>query len=372
MKITAVDTYYVRHELPRRIGPSTFYYGYRESLLVKISTDEGLVGWGETAPMAGTRATIEGQLKATLLGKDPLQYRPLWRELWGPNFGDPLAVGAVDIALHDLRGKALNLSIAELFGGRLRARVPVYASAMNYTEGVDPLQQYPNEAARLVQERGLRALKMRLGGQPLKRDAAVARAVREAVGPDIKLMADGNGAYTLGSAIQMGRALEELNFYWFEEPLPQPGYVGYEVLSAALDINIAAGEVLGSREPAKEVLQRRAMDIIQPDISLCGGIGECLFIAELARLWGVPCMPHAWGGGVTLLATIHLLSLLPDASWARETETPMLEFDVYENPFRDEVLAQPIQIKDGMVDVPTGPGLGVEILEDVLLRYRVG
>jgi D-galactarolactone cycloisomerase len=371
MKITAVDTYYVRHELPRRIGPSTFYYGYRDSLLVKISTDEGLVGWGETAPMAGTRAAIEGQLKSILIGQDPLHHRPLWRQLWGPNFGDPLAVGAIDIALNDLRGKALNLSIAELFGGRLRERVPVYASAMNYTEGIDPLDQYPAEAARLVQERGLRALKMRIGGQPIRRDVAVAQAVREAVGPDVKLMADGNGAYTLGTAIQMGRELEQLGFYWFEEPLPQPGYIGYETLAATLDINIAAGEVLGAREAFKEVLQRRAMDIVQPDVSLCGGIGEGLFIAELARLWGIPCLPHCWGGGITVLATIHLLSLLPDASWARETEMPMLEFDVYENPFRDELLAQPVQIQDGMVDVPTGPGLGVEIVEEVLLRYRV-
>jgi D-galactarolactone cycloisomerase len=371
MKITAVDTYYVRHELPRRIGPSTFYYGYRDSLIVKLSTDEGLVGWGETAPMAGTRATIEGQLKSILIGQNPLQHRPLWRQLWGPNFGDPLAVGAIDIALNDLRGKALNLSIADLFGGRLRDRVSVYASAMNYTEGVDPLDQYPAEAAQLVQERGLRALKMRIGGQPPRRDVAVAAAVRDAVGPDIKLMADGNGAYTLGSAIQVGRELDQLDFYWFEEPLPQPGYAGYETLAATLDINIAAGEVLGSREAFKEVLQRRAMDIVQPDVSLCGGIGECLFVAEMARLWGVPCMPHAWGGGITILATIHLLSLLPDPSWARTTETPMLEFDVYENPFRDEVLAQPVQIQDGMVAVPTGPGLGVEIIEDVLLRYRV-
>ncbi len=371
MKITTVETYHVRHKLPRRIGPSTFYYGERDSLLVKIGTDEGLVGWGETAPMAGTRATIEGALKTTLLGKDPLHHRPLWRQLWGANFGDPLAVGAVDIALNDLRGQALNVPIAELFGGRLRQRVPVYASAMNYSEGVDPLEQYPAEAARLVQERGLRALKMRLGGQPLRRDIAVAQAVRAAVGPDIKLMADGNGAYTLGTAIQMGRALEELEFYWFEEPLPQPGYVGYETLTAALDINIAAGELLGTREAAREVLQRRAMDIVQPDISLCGGIGECLFMAELARLWSIPCVPHAWGGAITLAATIHLLSLLPDASWARQTETPMLEFDVYENPFRDAIVAQPIQIVDGMVDVPTMPGLGIKIIEEELARYQV-
>lgn len=370
MKITGVDTYFLQHKLPKAIGPSTMLYPFRETLLVKISTDEGLVGWGETAPIGATQALIN-RLGASLIGQNPLEHRRLWRQLWGPNFGDPLAVGALDIALHDLRGKALNLSVAELYGGRLRDRVPAYASAMNYTENVAAIDQYPDEAAALV-ERGFRALKMRLGGQPFAQDLAAATAVRETVGPEIRLMADGNGAYSLGTAIQMGRELEKLAFYWFEEPLPQPNYAGYEVLTDKLDIAIAAGEALGSRGAFKEVITRRAMDIVQPDISLCGGFAECLFISEMARLWGVPSIPHCWGGAIVVAVTLQLLALLPDASWARTTETPMLELDTYENRFRDQLVTVPAQIVDGTVAVPTGPGLGIEIVEDLIEQYRIG
>src|SRR5436309_604013 len=184
MKITAVKTYLLRSQLPRAIGPSTAWYSWRESLLVKISTDEGLTGWGETALLGGVRGLIE-ELGAQLIGQDPRDHRRLWRQMWGPNFGNGLAVGALDTALHDVRGKALGLSVAELYGGRLRDRVPAYASTMNYTEGLDPLRRYPEEAAAAVRQ-GFRALKMRIGGLLPHQDLATVVAVREAVGPDIK------------------------------------------------------------------------------------------------------------------------------------------------------------------------------------------
>lgn len=370
MKITGVETYHLRHPLPHPIGPSTAFYDARESLLVKITTDDGPAGWGETADIGQVGTLIEGPLAAMLIGQDPAQHRPLWRRLWGPNFGNGLAVGAVDIALHDLWGKARGCSVSDLYGGRHRDRVPVYASAMNYIQGTPARDHYPDEATHLV-ERGFRALKMRLGGQSLHEDIAAARAVRAAIGPDVRLMADGNGAYTPASALAMGRALEELGFFWFEEPLPQPGYVGYPALAERLDIAIAAGEVLDSRVAFRDALLRRVFDIAQPDVSLCGGFAECLFMAEMARLWAVPCMPHCWGGAIVVAATIHLLSLLPDASWSRVTEVPMLEYDVSDNPLRDQLLARPLAIRDGMAAVPTGPGLGIEVDEAALERYRV-
>jgi D-galactarolactone cycloisomerase len=371
MKITRVHTYLLEYRVARAFGPSTMLYPNRATLLVKIDTDEGVAGWGETAPIGAAQDLIERHLGPALIGQDPLAHRRLWRTLWGPNFGNALAVAALDIALHDLRGKALGLSITELYGGRLRDRVPAYASAMNYVEGWDPEQHYPEEAARLAAQ-GFRAMKMRLGGQPVARDVAAAAAVREAVGPGVQLMADGNGAYSLSTAIQVGRELERLGFYWFEEPLPQPNYAGYEVLADKLDIAIAAGEALASREACKNVIERRAMDIVQPDVSLCGGFAECLFMAEMARLWAIPCMPHCWGGAVVVAATLQLLALLPDASWARTTETPMLELDTVENPFRDELAGAPICIdKEGMVAVPSGPGLGIEIDESLVQRYAI-
>ena len=372
MKITAVKTFLLEYRVARAFGPSTAMYPYRTTLLIKIETDEGAVGWGETAPIGAVQTMIEKHLGPMLIGKDPVMHRPLWRQLWGPNFGDPLAVAGIDIALHDLWGKALGLPITDLYGGRLRERVAAYASAMNYQEGLDAEQHYPEEAAHYT-ELGFRALKMRLGGLPMKRDIAAATAVRGAVGPDVRLMADGNGAYSLSTAIKMGHALEELDFYWFEEPLPQPNYAGYDVLTDKLYIAIAAGEALGSREAFKNVIERRAMDIVQPDVSLCGGFAECLFIAEMARLWAMPCMPHCWGGAIIVAATVHLLALLPDASWARTTESPMLEMDTAENPFRDELAGSQLHIgKDGMVAVPTAPGLGIEVDEAMVQRYTIG
>ncbi len=207
--------------------------------------------------------------------------------MWGRNFGNALAVGALDIALNDLRGKALNMPVAELYGGRLRDRVPVYASAMNYLEGLEPEDHFPKEAATLVKQ-GFGALKMRIGRYSVAREAKVAAAIREAVGPNIRLMADGNAAYTMAAAVQMGHELHKSGFEAFEEPLPQsPKYAGYEELRRKLPLSLAAGESVDSRASAKELIDRRAMDIIQPDISLCGGIGEALLIAEMATLSGI-------------------------------------------------------------------------------------
>src|SRR5262249_41015118 len=154
----------------------------------------------------------------------------------------------------------------------LRDRVPAYWSAMGYVEGVDPAESFPREAAE-ARERGFRAVKLRIGGQPLRRDLAAIAAVRDVLGPDVKLMADGSGSCTLGAAIEMGRELERLGLYWFEEPLPQsvPDYTAYEVLTDKLDIPIAACEGLTSRGMFKEAITRRAMDIVQPDVSLAGG-----------------------------------------------------------------------------------------------------
>src|SRR5439155_18223265 len=115
MKITSVQTYHLEHTLPHLFGGATLFYSSRDTLLIKIGTDEGLVGWGETAPLGAARAVIEEQLKPILIGQNPLDHRRLWRQLWGPNFGNGLAVGGVDIALHDLRGKAVNRSIADLY-----------------------------------------------------------------------------------------------------------------------------------------------------------------------------------------------------------------------------------------------------------------
>jgi D-galactarolactone cycloisomerase len=372
LTITNIETFALKHNLSRAFGVSISVplSDVRQTLLVKITAEGGLVGWGETHDVGGTRATIENKFKPALLGKNAFEHRKLWRSLWGANFGEGRATAAIDVALHDLRGKALGLPVADLYGGRHRDQVLAYASGMNYLDGVEPETQFPAEAASL-KARGFRAMKMRTGRFESRRDLALLTKIREAVGADVRLLTDGNGAFTLPQAVQFGKELEKLDFYCFEEPLPQGlNYAGYETLTESLDIAVAGGEVVDSRVAARDLIARRAFDIIQPDVVLCGGIAEALFIAEMARLWSVQCLPHCWSGAIGIAATLQLLSLLPDATHGFTSDAPMLEFDTSENPFREE-LARPFELKDGHVAIPTGPGLGIEVNEDVVAKYAV-
>jgi D-galactarolactone cycloisomerase len=370
LKITEVETFLVRSKLPKAVGVSIALSDTRSVVLVKITTDSGLVGWGETGDIAGARAVIETKIKPVLLGRNPLEIRKLRPLVWGRNFVDGRAVGAVDVALDDLRGKALGRPVSDLYGGRVRDKVLAYASAMNYTDGVDPEDQFPEEAAGLVKQ-GYRALKMRTGRYGVRRDLAVITKIREAAGPDVRLLTDGNGSYTLSEAVKFGKELEKLDFYCWEEPLPQGlNYAGYDVLTESLDIAVAGGEALDSRITARDHIVRRSFDIIQPDVNLCGGIGEVLFIAEMAKLWSIPCLPHCWAGAIGTAASLQLLALLPDTSTSIGTDEPMLEMDTIPNPFRDEFVAEPFKIDaEGKVAIPKGPGLGIEIDEEVVKKY---
>ena len=375
VKITAVKTYLLKTELKRAFGVSISVPldKTRGTLLVKIETDAGIVGWGETAPIMGARGAIVDHLAGRLVDQNPLRYRYLLRQLWGRGFHNALAVGALEMALNDVRGKLLGKPVAELFGGRLRDKVPVYASAMNYLEGAEPEDHYPEEAVALV-EQGYQALKMRLGRYSVRRESKLAASVREAVGPEIRLMADGNAAYSIKPALAMGEALHELDFDFWEEPLPQdPDYAAYDVLREKLRIPLAGGEVIPNRTTARRLLDRGAFDIIQPDISLCGGISEVLFIAQLAALSQVQIVPHCWGGAILIAGTIHLLSLLPDPHSGFPTDTPLLELDRSENPWRTEITDRSFQVdRDGFIAVPNGPGLGIQVDEKRVKKYQVG
>lgn len=374
LKITDVKSYLLSTDLKRPFGVSTSVPldKTRSALLVKIETDAGVVGWDETAPISGARGTVDDHLAPRLIGQNPMPYRRLMQRLWGPNFGNGMAVGAVEMAINDIRGKALGLPVAELFGGRLRNKVPAYASAMNYLEGMQPEDHYPDEAETLVKQ-GFKALKMRLGRYSVRREAKIAEAVRKVVGPAIKLLADGNAAYTMKTALDMGDRLHELDFELWEEPLPQsPNYAGYEFLREKLPLPLAGGEAVDNRGNAKRLIDRRAFDIIQPDVSLCGGIGEVLFIAESAALSGIGCVPHCWGGAIVIAASVHLLSLLADPHWGFPTDTPLLELDRSENPWRTEITDRSFMVdKGGFITVPTVPGLGIEVDEKAVRKYAV-
>jgi D-galactarolactone cycloisomerase len=169
----------------------------------------------------------------------------------------------------------------------------------------------------------------------------------------------------------MADAMRDLEFEWLEEPLPQSGYLGYPELRTKMNVPLAGGEGLLNRSAAHSSLERGCFDIVQPDVSICGGIGETLFIGELARLATVRCIPHCWAGALTLAATLHVCALLPEITRMAGNAAPLLEFDVTENPFRDDIVVnEPFALQHGgCVAVPSGPGLGVEIDEAALRRY---
>jgi len=370
VKITAVETIHVRVPLSRPTGPAGVFNAARQTIVVRIATDEGITGWGETYAMPGVRAAIDQALGPLLVGADPCAVRRLHRVLRTASFDNGLAVGGVDIALHDVWGKAVGSSIAGLYGGSLRPSVPAYASGFCYQEGLEPAATWPGEAERLVCA-GYGALKLRVGQREPEQELPLLERIREQTPAAVRLMVDAWGAYTHGEAVRMGRALERLGFDWFEEPLPQAGYAGYPELAGALDIPIAGGESLQTRAAFAALLQRRAVDIVQPDVAICGGIADALFVAELAAQHGVVCAPHTWNGGIMHAASLHVAALLPEPTHRSGRIPAPLEYDTTENPLITGLLAEPPRLVDGSFDVPTAAGLGVTIDEPWIRAHAV-
>ena len=370
MKITSIETIVMRHELARPAGPASVLNKARSTLLVRMETDDGLVGWGETAPLGGVRQAVEQDYAPLLLGRDPTWVQRSWRTPWLEPFESGLGLAAVDIAIHDLWGKALGVPIHQLYGGARRTRVPAYASGMVYLEGIHPRDRWIPEALDLV-EQGFRAIKIRTGRYDPDVELPLLAKLREALPADVRLAVDAWGSYTLATAMRVGRELGAMGFYFYEEPLPQYGYRGYPELTAALDIAVSGGEMLQNRAAFRELFERRAVDIVQPDVSLCGGIAEMLFIADLAALYGIRTLPHSWNGAITEAASLQIAALLPEPTMMPGNDVPLLEHDTTENPFVSGGLRAPLVFRDGAFELPTGPGLGIEMDEAWLRAHAV-
>ncbi len=363
MRITDVETIWVRVPLSVPTGPAGAFNTARQALVVRVSTDAGLIGWGETYAVAGVRAAIDLALRPLLIGRNPAEVRTLHQSMLDATFDNGFAVGGVDMALHDLWGKMLGVPITALYGGAVRERVPVYASGFCYQQDVYPSDVWPAEARQRVAE-GYTALKLRMGRFSPATELELVARIRAEVPSAVGMMVDAWGSYTAGEALRVGRELERLGCLFFEEPLPQGrGYAGYEELARALDIPVAGGETLQTRAAFKALLDRRAVDIVQPDVAICGGIGDALFVGELAALMGLACLPHSWNGAIMNVATLHVAALLPEATRVPGGSPPLLEFDTTENPLATRLVCEPRRLVDGCFAVPTGPGLGVEVDE---------
>jgi D-galactarolactone cycloisomerase len=208
-------------------------------------------------------------------------------------------------------------------------------------------------------------------GYGVEEDARVTRAVRDAIGPSLGLMIDANHAYDAVAAIRLGRRVEELEIGWFEEPVPPEDVAGHREVRTALSIPVASGECEFTRFGFRELITTRAVDIVQPDTCSAGGLSECKKIADMAAAYGLRYAPHVWGSGIAIAAALQLLAVLPSFTPpSLNPLDPMLEFDCTEHPIRQAILSSPIEPVAGMVTVPDGPGLGIEVDRSAIEHFR--
>lgn len=388
MKVDRVETFVLKVPLgSERFYSSQAEFPERSSFLVRLTTTDGLVGWGEGGqygPSEPVKACVDSVLGPALLAMPEASPAVVWERLYAltRDFGQKgtyiEAISAIDIALWDLLGKSLGVPVSTLMGGRFRERVRAYGTGGYYAHtDFDRDRDLPalTEMVTRYAADGFTMLKMKVGLLPVREDAERVEAVRTALGEDFSLLADANHAYTSSTAVAMGRVLESAAFECFEEPVPPEDRAGYARLRTLLDIPISGGEAEYTRYGFRDFIGEGCVDIVQPDIGVCGGISEVQRIIALATAHNLRTIPHVWGSGIALSAGLHVCAALPLAPAAHRAvplqNEPVIEFDRTFNPLRDELLTAPFSLDDdGYVDVPAGPGLGVEVDMDVLARYR--
>ncbi len=350
--------------------------GTQDAFLVRVHTDEGIAGIGEadTAPLVAAAIVsmppshaIARGLGELLVGEDPLAIDRLWRLMYqGSSYygrsGAALHVlSGVDMALWDLAGKAAGRPVSDLLGGSRLDRVPVYASeVMPQTE----------DGVRAIAERavgaGYGALKLGWGplGSDLAHDERLIRAARDVLGPERDLMIDGGQAYTVKSARELLRRVDDAGLYWLEEPLRPDDYDGYRKLAESTPVRIAAGEEESSRQTFLQLMDKGRIDVVQVDLTRCGGFTEAMKIAALAWDRGLPVANHGFTTYINVAAALHWLNAIPNAlicEFVAEEETNL----------RESITRQKLRARDGYLDIPQDPGLGIDLDEDAIERYRV-
>ena len=374
MKITDVEAIVLR----QAVVDEGIADGSQDDLVVRIHTDEGITGIGEvdSSPelvralvQAPSSHAVATSLRDALLGENPLDIERLWHKMYRSliYFGRRgiaiHAISGLDIALWDIKGKALGKPIHELLGPLQRDRVRAYASRLMPDTAAEV-----TDAVTELREQGFTAVKLGWGplGKNPRRDVELAAAAKTAAGDGVEIMIDAGLGYVADAktAIEVAREYEQLDVYWLEEPFEPDEYEAYAELADTVDLRVTAGEQDVTWWGFRELIERAHVDVVQPDVTRCGGITETLRIAELARSHGIETVPHAWKSGIIKAASLHCNAVMPDGVWQ--------EYCVADTPINTSLTVQRLPIEaDGCVAVPTAPGLGVDLDEDVLESLRI-
>lgn len=367
LPISAVEVYPLRAEVAEPFSASVAVgsHTHRTVFLVRVLATDGTEGWGETRGSLKSLAhVVRTALTPVIVGQDALATRDRWRELSraARDLGDigARALSAVDMALWDLRGRALGVPVAELLGGRAEGRFPAVATAVFYPPRKEDAGPRVDLARRYGDE-GFRAIKMKIGGLSPAADLRHVAAIRDAIGETRMLAVDANTAYTMPLALRMAHGLADLQVHWFEEPLSLDDVAGYRALARSTGLVLAGGQNLPSAQAFVPLLAAQALHLVQPNAASAGGITGLERTVTVAQSFGVDYSPTGWGTGLLIAASLQLRAvarplrptLFPDLEW--------VECDVTDNPLREGILKSPVRPRDGFLDVPSGPGLGVEV-----------
>jgi len=360
--------------LPRAYGMAKSLAPARQSTLVVVDTDDGPAGVGEAWGMPQVNLAYLPFLKSYLVGTHVADVELTFTRIIARHYHFGVqnqlmgCLSGIDIAAKDALGKAVGLPVCRLLGGRGSDTVPVYASGGYITE--DPERDFAPQIEAIAAA-GHRAVKIKIGLSPASDEARVATA-RRILGEDVELMVDINSNYTLDLAKASIARLAPYRIAWVEEPLSPPDVEGYELLQRMSPIPIATGEALYTVFDFKRLADRHAADVLQPDLSLCGGFWQGRRIADLAEASHLRLSPHVWGSGIGLAAALHYVASRSPYPQAQGAPWPTLvEYDVGENPLREAILTEPLRAVDGAIAVPTAPGLGIEIDWDAVKTHRL-
>ncbi len=351
--------------------------------LVVVTTENGLQGFGEAKAAVGSSGVcasivscVENELKPMLLGKDARQIGRIWEHMYNgtrdhyalkrgrkfPVLGrrglTVSAMSGVDTALWDLKGKALNVPVMELLGGACRETMPAYASG-----GWADADRIGEQLKGYV-SKGFRGVKMRVGvmDETVANSVARVRVAREALGMDIKIMVDAHGTYSVPEAKQFCRGVEDCNLYWFEEPISPDNRHGTAEVRASTAIPIAAGESEYTCFDIRDLIEVRALDVVQPDAAIIGGITETMRVAALAHAFQLELAPHCWGSAFSFMAGVNVAFASPAAT--------IIEFSLGGNPMMYELVQEKIETREGLIEAPKGPGLGLTLNWDFVREFK--